>query len=320
VSNREIARSFDQISKVYDETRDPLDPATLDRVADGLRKAGVRSLLEIGVGTGRIARPLLDRGFDVAGVDLSRGMLAHARAKGVVRVARASGYRLPFEARSFDATLMVHVLHILERPSELLREAGRVSRVGTFAIVNPRRRATDGVPGTEESPRRVLHDILAAQGYPVRPFASIPRRESRLLERWPPDAIEVVEERDVTVTLASRLDRLAKRGHRNLLHVPPRVLARAVAAARAQVGDRTVTAHRVLGLAFWSREPRRRRPRATARSGAPSRTAAPRRHGSTRARSRSGARSAPRSGRARRPARTRRPPPSTPARARPSSA
>jgi ubiquinone/menaquinone biosynthesis C-methylase UbiE len=302
MSNREIATSFDQISRVYDETRDPLEPAAVDRIAQSLRKAGVRSILEIGVGTGRVARPLLDRGFEVTGADLSRGMLAHARSKGIGRLVRASGYRLPFEPRAFDATLMVHVLHMLERPAALLREARRVSRVGTFAIVNPRRdrprrRWTDGPP------RHLLRRILAQQGYPLRRWPNLPRRERGVLARHPPDRLEVVDERDVTVSVASRLDRLAKRGQRGLLHVPPKVLQRAIAEARAQAGDRTFTSHRVLSLALW-RADRERRPRSgagrrrapTGRTGAPSRTAGRRPRGSTRPRSPSGARSARRSG------------------------
>ncbi len=300
MSNEEIRRSFDQISPVYDATRDPLAPATVARIARELRRAGVRSILEIGVGTGRIARPLTDRGFEVTGADLSLGMLGRARKKHLNRLVRASGYRLPFAPRSFDATLLVHVLHLLDRPGAVLREAARVSRVGTFALVNPRRRARGGArrPG-ENSPRRLLAEILARSGYPVPPHAGLPRRERRVLERMPPDSMRVVEERDVTVSLADRLDRIGRRGQRNLLHVPPKVLRRAVRAAQLRVGDRTVTTHRVVGLALWRAE-RRRGGSPSGRTGGPSRTAAPRPPGSSRARSPSGARTGRRTAPARR--------------------
>jgi len=300
MTNQEIRRSFDQISRVYDATRDPLEPATVDRIARELRRAGVHSILEIGVGTGRIARPLTDRGFEVTGADLSLGMLARARRKRLPRLVRGSGYRLPFAPRSFDATLMVHVLHMLDRPGAVLREAARVSRVGTFALVNPRRsRRRAANHGTDESPRHLLAEILADSGHPIEPFRGIPRRERRVLDRMPPDSMRVVDERDVTVTLASRLDRLGRRGHRNLLKVPPPVLRRAVRIAKRRVGNRTVTSHRVVGLALWRADRRRGRP-ATARTGAPSRTAGRRPRGSSRARSASGARSGRRTGSARR--------------------
>jgi ubiquinone/menaquinone biosynthesis C-methylase UbiE len=300
MTNREIRESFDQISAVYDQTRDPLEPATVDRVAAALRRQGVGSILEIGIGTGRVARPLTDRGFSITGADLSLGMLGRARAKGLDRIVRASGYRLPFRDGAFDATMLVHVLHMLDRPEELLREAARVSRVGTFAIVNPPddRRSRPG-PSPSASPRRILRDMLARAGYPVRPFAEIPHREGRVLDRLPADSFELVEERDVTVSVAARLDLLGKRGQRSLLHVPRPVLARAIRAAKKAAGDRTITTHRRLGVAFW-RAGRRARRRPSARTGAPSRTAGRRPRGSTRARSPSAARRGRRTGPARR--------------------
>ncbi len=252
---RDVAAEFDQISVVYDETRDPLDPATVDGVAEALRHAGASSVLEVGVGTGRVARPLTDRRIDVTGVDASRGMLAKARAKGLVRLVRGSGYRLPFGESAFDATLFVHVLHVLEDPERALREASRVSRVGTFALVHPR--ANDGreEDRREDGPRQLVRKILREQGYPIPPRASPRAKERDLLARLPPDALTVLSERDVTESVRDRIDHLAKRGHRNLLAVPPEALQKAVALAREQVGDRTVTYHRVEALATWN--PRR---------------------------------------------------------------
>ncbi len=43
--------------------------------------AGDGPILEFGVGTGRLAVPLAERGFDVTGVDISEEMLAQLRAK-----------------------------------------------------------------------------------------------------------------------------------------------------------------------------------------------------------------------------------------------
>ena len=249
---RDVAAQFDQISAVYDETRDPLDPDTVDRLSDALRASGVRSILEVGVGTGRVARPLLDRGFEVTGLDASAGMMERARAKGVDRLVRGSGYRLPFEDGAFDATLFVHVLHVLDDPGAAIREATRVGRRGAFALVHPRsEEAADG-GRREEEPRRIVRQILEEQGFPMTPRSSPWVKERDLLTQLPPDSLRVVREADVTETLRSRLDRLARRGQRRLLAVPPEVLARAIAIARDRVGERTVTYHRVEALAEWS--------------------------------------------------------------------
>ncbi|MGI0070801.1 MAG: class I SAM-dependent methyltransferase [Thermoplasmata archaeon] len=246
-----MAVQFDEISPVYDETRDPLEPATVDRLSQALTTAGASTLLEIGVGTGRVARPLLDRGVLVTGIDASRGMLARARSKQIPRLVRGSGYRLPFADQTFDATLFVHVLHVLDDPEAAVREAMRVSRVGAFALVRPRDPA--GVPATrgEDEARGMLREILAEQGYPLPPRSSPHTKERDFLSRFPPSALTIVNERDVTEPLRARIDRMEKRGQRHLLTIPPEALQRAVAIARARCGDRTVTYHRVQALAQW---------------------------------------------------------------------
>ena len=251
---REVAAQFDQISTVYDETRDPLDAETVDRVAEVLRQAGVASLLEVGVGTGRVAKPLLDRGILVTGLDASRGMLAKARGKGLVRLVRGSGYRLPFPTGAFDATLFVHVLHVLDDAPLAVREAARVARRSVFALVHPRREDGATPHPREDEPRRLIREVLAEEGYSVAPRSSPWAKERDILARIPPDSIQVIGEKDVTESLCSRIDRLAKRGHRNLLAVPPEALRRAVEVARERVGNRTVTYHRVEAMARWSPE------------------------------------------------------------------
>lgn len=85
-----------------------------------LRALGVRRLLEVGVGTGRFAVPLAERGIRVAGLDRSPEMLAVLRGKpGGARlpVVRADATALPFR-RAFDAVLFSHFLHLLDdRPA-----------------------------------------------------------------------------------------------------------------------------------------------------------------------------------------------------------
>ncbi|HTW39427.1 MAG TPA: methyltransferase domain-containing protein [Thermoplasmata archaeon] len=246
---REVAAEFDQISDVYDATREPLDAATIEGLALALHSAGARRILEVGIGTGRVAKPLLDRGFDITGVEPSRGMFAKARAKGIDRIVRGSGYRLPFADGAFDATLFVHVLHVLDDPMRAIHEAARVGRLGAFALVHPR--SDDPSKPRTEFPRHLVRDILAEQGYPMPPRSPPWVKERDLLTRFPPDRLQVVSETDVTESLRDRIDRLEKRGQRQLLKVPPEVVHRAIATARERVGDRTVTYHRVEALATW---------------------------------------------------------------------
>jgi SAM-dependent methyltransferase len=254
---KDVPKAFDEISAVYDETREPLEASTLDRVTQELRARGIGSLVEVGVGTGRVALPLIQRGLEVTGLDASAGMLAWARGKRIDRLVRGSAYALPFAERAFDAALFVHVLHLLEDPAAALREACRVTRHGALAIVRP---PTDGrserFEGSPFDPRRMVYDLLAKEGYPVPARRGGPRaREARLLRSLPPDRLEVMGDREVTEPLARRLDMLARRGSRHVLHIPADVLKRATDEARARLGDRTVTYRRVEALATWTHVP-----------------------------------------------------------------
>ena len=75
---------FDErIAARYDETSGEMfDPASVDPVVDLLVElaAGGRAL-ELGVGTGRIALPLSQRGVPVHGIDMSTAMVAKLREK-----------------------------------------------------------------------------------------------------------------------------------------------------------------------------------------------------------------------------------------------
>jgi SAM-dependent methyltransferase len=65
-----------------DSSAEMFQPAALDPVVDYLAAlAGDGAALELGIGTGRIALPLADRGVRVSGIDLSTAMVARLRAK-----------------------------------------------------------------------------------------------------------------------------------------------------------------------------------------------------------------------------------------------
>jgi SAM-dependent methyltransferase len=71
------------VAERYDSTLDEWgDPAAVAATADFLAElAGDGPALELGIGTGRIALPLTQRGVRVHGIDLSADMVAQLRAK-----------------------------------------------------------------------------------------------------------------------------------------------------------------------------------------------------------------------------------------------
>jgi SAM-dependent methyltransferase len=75
---------FDEsVAARYDESAaEMFDPAVVDPVIDFLVElAGSGHALELGIGTGRIALPLAQRGVPVHGIEMSRAMVARLRAK-----------------------------------------------------------------------------------------------------------------------------------------------------------------------------------------------------------------------------------------------
>ena len=73
----------ERVAEGYDESSaDMFEPAVVDPVVDFLAElAGSGAALELGIGTGRIALPLAQRGMRVHGIDLSEAMVARLRAK-----------------------------------------------------------------------------------------------------------------------------------------------------------------------------------------------------------------------------------------------
>ena len=73
-----VAARYDESGEVADMS----DPAAVQPVVDFLAElAGRGRALELGIGTGRIALPLAERGVPVHGIELSKAMVARLRAK-----------------------------------------------------------------------------------------------------------------------------------------------------------------------------------------------------------------------------------------------
>lgn len=127
---------FDQrVADQYDALRGH-PPAVARQVGVALAAAlgGCGHVLEPGVGTGRIALPLIEAGCEVTGVDLSADMLAALAGHALPRLHLVRGdiTRLPFAPASFDAAVCVHVLHLVDSRTvlqsllRLLRPGGSI--------------------------------------------------------------------------------------------------------------------------------------------------------------------------------------------------
>lgn len=127
--------SFDRAAGYYDGTRSLSSQAQAE-ITELLagELAGLGSILEIGVGTGRIAHPLHGAGLDMTGVDLSPKMMDVLRRKNGGRapfpLALADATRLPFSDDSFGGGIVCHVFHLIPIWPEAVAELLRVIRPG----------------------------------------------------------------------------------------------------------------------------------------------------------------------------------------------
>lgn len=129
------AEQWDRIRSLHvDET--VVEQAMLDAFPDH-----VGDLLDLGTGTGRILELFAGRIERGMGIDLSRDMLAIARAKLEAsnhrhcHVRHGDIYRLEAPESSFDAVVVHQVLHYADRPAAVIAEAARVLRPGGTLLV-----------------------------------------------------------------------------------------------------------------------------------------------------------------------------------------
>ncbi len=135
MSSADNARYYDAFAHGYDDGRDRGYHQLIDDQAAAIvRRVGEgRSLLEVGCGTGLIMQRVARFARDVEGIDVSPGMLEHARARGLsVRVASATA--LPFADASFDVVYSFKVLAHVGPIDAALTEMARVTRPGGHMV------------------------------------------------------------------------------------------------------------------------------------------------------------------------------------------
>jgi len=123
---------FDEaVAARYDSDEEMFDPAVVDPVVDFLVElAGTGRALELGIGTGRIAVPLAQRGVPVHGIDMSRAMVARLREKpGAENIGVTIG---DFATTTVDGTFSVAYL-VFNTISNLTTQEAQVACFGNVA-------------------------------------------------------------------------------------------------------------------------------------------------------------------------------------------
>jgi ArsR family transcriptional regulator len=110
-------------------------------ILEALGPKPIRSLLDLGTGTGRMLQLLGPRAERIVGLDASHAMLSVARANleraGLTGIELRQGdiYAPPLVRESFDLVIIHQVLHYLDDPARALTQAARLLSPGGRLLV-----------------------------------------------------------------------------------------------------------------------------------------------------------------------------------------
>lgn len=129
-----LLRDYSRQAETYDRTRGA-GSTLLAALRESLLDAPGTALLDIGGGTGNYSAALAADGWVPLIVDASPQMLERAREKGLATLL-ADAESLPLPDASFDAAILVSMLHHTSHPATVIAEAARILRpTGLMAIV-----------------------------------------------------------------------------------------------------------------------------------------------------------------------------------------
>jgi SAM-dependent methyltransferase len=139
-ADRARALSFGGVAALYDRARPSYPPALIDRLMDWEPHA----VLDVGCGTGKASRLLVDRGCAVLGVEPDASMAAIARDHGI-DVENGTFEQWDPQQRTFDLVVSGQAWHWVEPEAGVAKAASVINPGGHLAVFWNRGRHDPGV-------------------------------------------------------------------------------------------------------------------------------------------------------------------------------
>lgn len=160
-----LVSGFADAAAVYERGRPDYPPAMVGRIVAELRVGPGARLLDLGAGTGKLTRPLLERGHDVVGVEpLARMRAALARTVGAERALDGRAEAIPLPDASLDGAVCAEAFHWFDG-ARAAAELRRVLRPGAGLVVTWLEHQGDEEPWGDEL-RPLLEPLWRAGRHP----------------------------------------------------------------------------------------------------------------------------------------------------------
>jgi ubiquinone/menaquinone biosynthesis C-methylase UbiE len=96
-------------------------------------------ILDVGCGTGLLFRHIASKAKDVVGVDVSKSLLLHAKARAHksqnVDLVQADADHLPFKNNKFNTVFAFTVLQNMPKPLETMMEIHRTAAFSAYVVI-----------------------------------------------------------------------------------------------------------------------------------------------------------------------------------------
>jgi ubiquinone/menaquinone biosynthesis C-methylase UbiE len=229
LGNPQASISFDRIAARYDATRGFPSGVEAQIGASFRRVSGLPTsarLLEIGVGTGRIALPLAAQGYRYTGLDLSLDMMARLRAQlppgAAIQLMRGDATALPLRDDSVDGVVAVHVFHLIAGWQRAIAELRRVVRPGGILALGfnytPHSLTNEQL---RNHWRAIVHEL---GGDTTRPGAQPAEVNTLLAATFGPGRRETLASWEQRESLGGRLGAIAARTNSDTWDIPDAIL------------------------------------------------------------------------------------------------